>query len=614
VQTQIAEPGGTPSSKQEFAGGDKHVSSIKHEAEETSTLRTVLPGPDEKATQPRIVAETAASDYVPSILPISSVADDVVTQQGLDEDLFSSTNGVVAPVSGGLLAQVFGDDFDAPDVDDLDDVLDWPSDPDADVAAQVTKTGTRRAQLSRSARESWLYNACIPRLRRSLSKRGFISIHQLAEAQNNLGHDERLCTVLLRELDHDDVRVTRSVAHTRIHGTSISEVENLFAPLLRRPPYPHDVLRYMQMDHLQLSPDVIDFAISAFEMHCLTLNTEQVLIQRLLAAREPGCPETARVNDPEAWHALFNDSLYIVCRIASHQVGKGLDIEDLIQEGCLGLMTGLDRYKPDKAARLMHYLPSWIFQRISRATSDTGSVIRLPVHIRDQANQARPLIQSYIDELGEAPTAKWSAQILGLPEQTTARILGCMQGVLSLDSLQLDVLVQNQSIIDDLMQPERDIYEIASHADLRREIDRLLARYLSDRERLVIERRFRFHDDIERPLDAIGRELGITRERVRQIEAQALDKMRRSKSQELRDWLPAKVKPAASRGTKTAAGKTKMARDDGEGNKTEKFVTQVKAAAVNGERTAKNTGTPRLDEFMARMAARFPDDVQETVL
>lgn len=598
VQTKVAEPGSAPPPKQEFASDDIYASSIKHEAEETSALRTVLPDPDEKATQPRIVAETAASDYVPSILPISPVADDVATQQGLDEDLFSSTNDIVAPISGGLLAQVFGDDFDAPDVDDLDDVLDWPSEPDTDtdtdIAVQVTKTGTRRAQLPRSMRESWLYNECVPRLRRSLNKRGFISIHQLAQAQDNLGHDERLCTVLLRELDHDDVRVTRSVAHTIVRGTSINEAEKFFALLLRRPPYPRDVLRYMRMDHLQLSSAVIDFVVSSFEMHYLTLHTEEVLVQRILAAREPGCPEAARVNDPEAWQTLFNANLCLVCSMASRYVGKGMDIEDLIQEGCLGLMTGLDHFEPDKVPRLVHYIPNWIFQRITRAIADRGNLIRLPVHFHDIQAKVSRITDEYASAHGEIPPPDWCARQLGMSLEEVERASAFLSSPLSLDGLLEDgitTLDGHRSV-----HSQQDVFEQVAAMLLRDELKQLL-KNLNPRRRLVIELRFGLYDGVGRSLDAVGKELGVTRERARQIEAEALKGLQLACRSKLHDWyrststsLRAKSKVDARRKALKEQVRHGMIReeDDESDNILEKLrmdqTPQLKPAYLSGRR------------------------------
>jgi len=449
-------------------------------------------------------------------------ADDMLGQPRLSDEFFSDIDDVVTPPTSGLLSQVFEDDVDVPNVDDLDDVRDWASESDADRAVRLNPRKRRWTQISRSGHEAWLHNDCLPHLRRSLNKRGFISIYQLARAQKTLGYDERLCAVLSRELDHDGVRVTRSVAHSSVQSISVTEAEKSFAHLLERPPYPRDVLRYMRMDHLRLSPAVVDFVVSAFEMHRLTHVTEHVLTKRLLAARERGGPAAVRVNAFEAWHALFNDNLYLVCRLASRRVGEGLDIEDLIQEGCLGLMDGLDRYEPGKVPRVMQYVSNWIFQHIMRALADKGHITRLPLYFYNILSHVSAVTEEYASQYGEIPTIRWCATRLELSVETIERAFGFMDGVVSLDEI-----LDEQAALGG----SRPVQLLSNDASER--VDRLLLQYdmkrllknLNSRERSVVELRFGLRDGVERSPEVVGTEIGLHRERVRQIEQQALSKL-----------------------------------------------------------------------------------------
>lgn len=245
-------------------------------------------------------------------------------------------------VDAAPLGASLWDDIDFLDEDDL-----W------DAAASLgTVAATVPARYTYGWLQGWLYNECLPELRATLAKRGFISLHQLARALLFIGQHPALCNTLVAELDHDDVRVTRAVAHSGGRPGPIDQAEEVFAPLLRRPPYPRDVLRYLKMERLTLSDETTTFVMMAFELHTLTHATEYALLERLIAARTPGQAHSARLADPAAWQVLVDDNLWLVCRTAARYAGRGLDIDDLIQEGYLGLVTGLERCEKDISYRL----------------------------------------------------------------------------------------------------------------------------------------------------------------------------------------------------------------------------------------------------------------------
>ncbi len=426
------------------------------------------------------------------------------------------------------------------DVFDEDDSISWPSDSDGSTA-QSDPAGRRqiRAFRSRSSRENWLYNEFVPRMEAQVLERGFISIFQLARAMETLEQDERLCRALRQGLDRDSIRITRSIAHCREGGVSAAEAEAFFGSLLHRMPYPADVLRYLHLDHLALEQDSIHFIASAFEMQRLTRTEESIYLDRLLRHRVPGRRPRVGQDDPEAWKALTEDSLWLVCRIAGSYTGRGLEYDDLVQEGFLGLMVGIDRFEPDRSPRLMNYVPIWIHQHIRRAISDKSRLIRLPVHVTEGTLASlRTIAHDYADQYGELPTVKWCADQLDSDEKAIESIFSFLFPPCSLDALsssrQERLLTGN---------PEDTVVLAAEERALR--LDMLTVLWsLTHRERAILVQRYGLDGGDERTLEQISQDQGVTRERIRQIEYRALEKLLQpSYSRLIRDWYPYRQSP-----------------------------------------------------------------------
>lgn len=314
------------------------------------------------------------------------------------------------------------------------------------------------------------------------------------------------------------------------------------------------------MDHLSLSPETVDFVTTVFEMHRLTLNTETVLLQRLVAARTSRIPHSARTADPEAWQALFDDNLWLVCRMAVKHVGHGLEIEDLIQEGCLGLIAGLEHYQPGKVARLVHYLPSWVFQSITRAVADRGKLIRLPVHVYDEAYaKVSAAVDSYMHKWGTQPTPAQCAAEVGLPKEAVERVFIYLKNPVSLDALPL---AQRDILMRRSLRPANDdgIPVDVDSRCLSDAVKRVMSQ-LSTKEREVLSRRFGLPGGMQQTLEEVGHQLGVTRERARQIEDNALKKLRHpTRSRLVRDWYPQDLAKWHDKGDRPADGRRKRSK------------------------------------------------------
>lgn len=330
------------------------------------------------------------------------------------------------------------------------------------------------------------------------------------------------------------MRVTRAVAHSVGRPGPIERAEEVFAPLLRRPPCPRDVLRYLKMDHLTLSDETTAFVMRAFELHTLTRATEHALLERLIAARTPGQAYSARLADPEAWQAIMDDNLWLVCRIAVRYAGRGLDIDDLIQEGCLGVMAGLERCD-DKSTRLMGYLGTYIVQRISRAVIDTGTVVRVPVHFHESMDKLKKAIPRLSAELNRPPTIRECAAELDVPEDIVWRALAHLKGTRSLDIMPKP---RRESVIHRATQYIRtdDTYDAVERMALRVAIGDVLSR-LRARERRVLVLRYGLDGRDERSLALVGQAVGVTRERARQLVIKAFEKIEyQARNRYMQDW------------------------------------------------------------------------------
>lgn len=283
--------------------------------------------------------------------------------------------------------------------------------------------------------------------------------------------------------------------------------------------------KYMLCQNIAGTPEPDILINELKEGALLTREQEQVLGKRI------------KEGDKAAVEIMVTHNLGLVKKIANKYTGRGLDYDDLQQEGCIGLISAINKFDYTLGFKFSTYATWWIQQSITRALADKSRAIRLPVHINDEMNRVRKDMASLYNELGRSPSEEEVAQKTGLPQEKVRMLMTYMTG--EPVSLDYEFGEEENATLKDYISDESQAgsEEKAEQKILKECIVRAM-NGLTDREKRIIAHRFGLGGIQKKTLDEVGKLEGVTRERIRQIELKALAKMRRGKkAASLRDFL-----------------------------------------------------------------------------
>ena len=338
--------------------------------------------------------------------------------------------------------------------------------------------------------------------------KGILTYKEIMDSLEELDLDQEQVEKIYEHLEEMNIDVVEDVEVPEDINEEIAEIENTLAAV----------------EGVNIDDPVRMYLKEIGKVPLLTPDEEQELARRMADG------------DEEAKRRMAEANLRLVVSIAKRYVGRGMLFLDLIQEGNLGLIKAVDKFDYTKGYKFSTYATWWIRQAITRAIADQARTIRIPVHMVETINKVIRVSRQLLQELGHDPSAEEIAEEMGMPVDKVRDILKIAQEPVSLET---PIGEEEDSHLGDFI-PDEDASEpseAASFTLLKEQLVDVLST-LTPREEKVLKLRFGIEDGRTRTLEEVGKEFNVTRERIRQIEAKALRKLRHpSRSKKLKDFL-----------------------------------------------------------------------------